>query len=188
MALAKFHRQCSKNIAGNMNLFITEASNVYSVTVIAGEVSDIVMAGAATFKEIQCDQNTFKRLMNGTRAKKSFTMYDHSIEFTVSKASKELNELMDGLDDGQPCGFIAIAMDSNGQGWLVGWSQAEEALRPLYLETNEFDSGDAPTAEGNFSKFKLTGSNDEIDLPMNATINTYISGSIAAGADLGFTP
>lgn len=188
MALAKFHRQCSKNVTGNMNLFITEATNVYSVTVTAGEVSDIVMVGVSTFKEIQCDQNTFKRLMSGSRAKKSFTMYDHSIEFTVSKASTLLNELIDGLDDGQPCGFIAIAMDSNGQGWLIGWSQTEEDKRPLYLESNEFDSGDNPTAEGNFSKFKLLGTNDEIDLPMNATINTYISGSIAGGTDLGFTP
>jgi hypothetical protein len=188
MALAKFHRQCSKNIAGNMNLFLAEAANVYSVTVTAGEVSDIVMLGASEFLEIQCDQNTFKRLTSGARANKSFTFYSHSIEFQVSKASKEAKVLSDALDDGQPCGFIAIAMDSNGQAWLIGWSEAEGDARPLYLETSEFDSGDNPTAGGNNIKFKLTGENDENDLPCNATINTYISGSIAAGSDLGFTP
>lgn len=188
MTLAKFHRQCSKNVVGNLHLFLTEAANVYSVTVTGGEVSDIVMTGITTFKEIQCDQNTFKRLINGKRTNKTFTFYNHSIEFQVSKASTLVNVLSNAFNDAQPCGVIAIAFDNNGLGWLVGWSQAEEANRPLYLEENSFDSGDNITGGGNFHAFKLIGDNDEIDLPMNATINTYIQACIAAGTDIGFTP
>lgn len=188
MALAKFHRQCSKNIAGNMNLFLTDAANVLQVTVTAGEVSDIVMTGAGAFYEIQCDQNTLKRRMEAARTNKSFSLYTHYVDFVCSKASTLLNELSDGLDDAQPCGVIAILMDSNGQAWLVGWSQEEEARRPLYLTQNNFDSGDAPSAGGNAHSYILSGSNREIALPCDSSINDYISGSIAAGADLTFTP
>jgi hypothetical protein len=171
-----------------MNLFLTDAANVLSVTVTAGEVSDIVMGGTGVFYEIQADQNSVKRLCNGSRANKSFTLYNHTIDFKVSKASLEVNTLTENLDDGQPCGFIAIIMDSNGIAWLVGWSVEEERDRPLYLEANDFDSGEAPTGGGNNNLFKLFGINSQKDLPCDDTINQYISDSIAAGTDLGFTP
>lgn len=188
MALAKFHRQCAKNVSGNMNLFLTDAANVLQVTVTGGEVSDIVMTGAGAFYEIQADQNSIRRRQDSTRANKSFTNHTHNIEFNCSKPSTLLNVLNDALDDAQPCGLIAILMDSNGQGWLIGWSQSEGAKRPLYLEANTLDSGAGVTDTGQKHQINLQGANDENDLPMDATINTYISGSIAAGADLTFTP
>ena len=188
MALAKFHKQCGKNVAGNLHLFLTDAANVSSVTVTSGEVSDIVMNLNTYFHEIQCDQNTLKRRIAGVRANESFVNYEHLVEFVCSIASTELNVLNDGLDDASPCGILAIVVDHNGQGWLVGWSQAEEAKRPLYLENNDFDSGDTPSGGGNNHRYVLSGKNDEIDLPTNDTINAYIAACIAAGTDIGFTP
>lgn len=188
MALAKFHKQCSRNVSGNLHLFLTEATNVYSVTVTSGEVSDIAMVGIETFKEIQCDQNTLKRMIGGARANKSFTNYEHVVEFVVTKASKEVNELSDALDDGQPCGFVAIVVDSNWQAWLVGWSEREENIRPLYPSVVDFDSGVRPADNLNSMTYRLTGLNDEVDLPMNSTINAYILACLEAGTDVGFTP
>lgn len=188
MALAKFHRQCSKNVTGNMNLFVADAANVLFVTVTAGEVSDIVMASGTAFQEIQADTNTLKRQIASARANKSFTNYTHGVVFSCSKPSTLLNVLNNALDDAQPCGIIAIVMDSNGQAWLVGWSQADGNKRPLFLEGNNLDTGDVPGSDGNFHDYLLQGINDEIDLPSDATINTYISDSIAAGTDLTFTP
>jgi len=186
MALALFHKQCSKNVPGNMYLFLTEATNVYSVTVSGGEVTDIVMENVTTFKQIQADR--VKRLMNGRRVKSSWTNYAHTIEFVCSKPSKELNELSTALDDDQPCGVIAVVMDNNGQAWLVGWHESDEDERPLYLESETADSGDVIGSSGGNHKYILSGTNDQIDLPLNDTLNQYILDSIEAETDVGFTP
>jgi hypothetical protein len=92
------------------------------------------------------------------------------------------------LANAAACGLIAIVVDNNSRAWLIGWSENDLAKRPLYLEDNELDSGDLPGAESGNSKFTLKGENDQIDIPCNDTINTYIAACIAAGTDVGFTP
>lgn len=179
---------CGKNIGGNAYLFLTEAVNVTQVVVTAGEVSNIYMASGTAFRQIQADIDTIKRKYTGRRTKKSFILYDHLVEFICSKASAALNLLSIALDEASPCGVIALVVDSNSKAWLVGWSETEYARRPLYLDVNDFDSGDLPAAESGNGKYSLSGKNDQVDLPTDATLNSYIMNSIAAGTELSFIP
>ena len=172
-----------------MHLFLTEAANVYNVVVTAGEVSDIVMVAELTFKEIQADQNGLVRQVKelGKEAGKEF--YEHFVNFVCGKASVELNILADSLSEASPCGIIAIVMDSNGQGWLIGWNETNKGTRPLYLNTDNFTSGkDLTEVEGGKKTFDLKTTSAYLDLPTNSNINQYILDSLAAGTDIGFTP
>jgi len=189
MSLVPFYKQQNRNVSGNNYIFLTEAENVSSVVVTGGEVSDIVMVGTTAFKQVQADSYSIRRTQSGGRSNKSFTNYQHRISFRCSKPGSEINILSYALDDAQPGGLIAIVMDGNGNGWLIGWSQEEENKRPLFLEENELDSGERPgDTDSSNHAFLLRGINDEMDLPMNDIINEYILDSIAAGDDLGFVP
>lgn len=188
MPIVNYIKVCEKNVAGNMHLFLTEASNVWSVVVTAGEVTDIVMLYNTTFKEIQADQNGLIRQIKqlGNQGKE---YYEHFVNFVCSIASKKLNILADSLSEASPCGIIALVVDSNGQTWLVGWNETDEGTRPLYLNTDNFTSGkDLTEAEGGKRTFDLKTTSVFLDLPTNSTINDYILDSLAAGTDIGFTP
>lgn len=171
-----------------MHLFLTEASNVFNVVVTAGEVTDIQMVGVATFKEIQADQNGLIRQIKelGNQGKE---YYEHFVNFVCGKATITLNTLADSLSEASPCGIIALVMDSNGQTWLVGWNETDKGTRPLYLNTDNFTSEkDLTEAEGGKRTFDLKTTSVFLDLPTNSNINQYILDSLAAGADIGFTP
>lgn len=188
MPIVNYIKLCERNVSGNMYLFLTEVSNIYSVTVTSGEVSDIVMFGTSTFKEIQADFNTIVRqcLQQGKEDK---IYYDHLINFACSNARTELSDLADQLAEASMCGIIAIVMDSNGKGWLVGWNELDKGERPLFLLSDEFTSGKDMTEEdGGKMKFALNTLSGYNDLPMNDTINTYILACVLAGIDVGFTP
>lgn len=188
MSILNYIKICEKNVPGNMHLFLTEAANVLNVIVTSGEVSDIVMTGTTTFKEIQADQNGLIRLIKelGSQGKE---YYEHFVNFVCGKASKELNILADSLSEASPCGIIAIVMDSNSQAWLIGWNETDKGTRPLYLNSDNFTSGkDLTEAEGGKRTFDLKTTSAYLDLPTNSTINQYILDSLAAGTDIGFTP
>ncbi len=188
MPIVNYIKVCEKNVAGNMHLFLTEAANVFNVVVTSGEVSDIVMAGATTFKEIQADQNGLIRQIKelGIQGKE---YYEHFVNFVCGKAGLTLNDLANQLSEASPCGMIALVMDSNSQTWLVGWNELNKGTRPLYLNTDNFTSGkDLTEAEGGKRTFDLKTTSAYLDLPTNSTINQYILDSLAAGTDIGFTP
>ena len=191
MSILNYIKVCEKNVAGNMYLFLTEAANVFNVVVTAGEVTDIVMTGVATFKEIQADQNGLIRQVKqlGSQGKE---YYEHFVNFVCGKASKELNTLADSLSEASPCGIVAIVMDSNGQAWLVGWNETDEGDRPLFLNTDNFTSGkDLTEVEGGKRTFDLKTISSFLDLPLDSTLNDYIKSEIMLGLGnaitLGFT-
>lgn len=189
MGIINFIRTCAKNIGGNMYVFLTEVANIYSITVTAGEVSDIKMVDTNTFKQIQADANGIVRLCLEGSTEQSKVFYNHTVAMTISKARTELNDLANQLAEASACGIVAIVMDSNGQSWLVGYGETDKGERPLFLQADNFTSGkDLTEPEGGKRTFQLFTTSGFIDLPMNATINDYILDSIAAGADIGFIP
>ena len=188
MSIVNYIKVCERNVGGNMYLFLTEVANVYSVTITSGEVSDIVMVGVTTFKQIQADQDAIVRL-EPQLGKKEKIFYDHLVNFTCSNARTELTDLANQLAEASVCGIIAIVMDSNGLAWLVGWNDDDEDRRPLFLAGDDFTTGkDITEEESGKAKFSLNTKSSYKDLPMNSTINTYILACIAAGSDIGFTP
>ena len=188
MPIVNYIKACEGNLSGNMYLFLTEVANISSIVVTSGEVSDIVMTGSETFKQIQADHNTIIRqcLHEGKEDKMH---YNHLVRFTCSNARTLLADLANQLAEASACGIVAIMMDYNGKGWLIGYNENDKGDRPLYLLSDEFTSGaDQIEEDGGKQTFTLSTINQYNDLPMNSTINDYILDSIAAGTDVGFTP
>ncbi|MCK4819381.1 hypothetical protein KA005_26650, partial [bacterium] len=79
MALKAYSQSCTRNIPGNSYLFVTEAANVADVTIVDGEVTDIIMVGERSFKQIQADENSIRR--RRTKASRKSHSYDHEIDF-----------------------------------------------------------------------------------------------------------
>lgn len=173
-------KTCGRNITGNLHLFLADVGNIVSITVTAGEVSDIVMTAGTYFYEIQADQDTIIRATETVNEKAG--IYEHRIEFKVTGANQSINEMIDNVNASSPCGIAALVMDSNGGAWLVGYNDNSEGDRPVKLSSQTFDS------EEQMNDFILTGTNMDLDLPTNSTINAYIKACLAAGTDIGFTP
>ena len=65
MAITKYPRACSRNSAGNSKVFLTEISNITSVTYTAGEVSAITMNASTKFHEIGADIDSIQFTQEG---------------------------------------------------------------------------------------------------------------------------
>ena len=180
MALSTFNRTCSKNVTGNLHLFLADANNVESVTVTAGEISDIVMTTDTYFHEIQADIDTLIRSQEAENEEAG--IYNHRVEFKIAKANASVNEAINNILNSSFCGIMAIVMDSNQRAWIVGYSENDENDRPLHLESHNFDT------EEQMNEIVLSSKDQALDLSCDSTINDYIINSIAAGTDLGFTP
>lgn len=192
MAIAKFYRCHSRNVAGNQYLFLANAENIDTITVTSGEVSSVSMVGANKFMQVKADPYSINRKQTGQRSNKSHTYYQHDLDFKCSYADVTLNDLIDDIDDAQPCGLVAIVMDGNGKCWLVGYNEDDEGKRPIYLEQNEFVSGEKPDDNGGNHAFTLSGANSGKDLPLSSDLTSYIQEQIdddmgvGSGAELGF--
>ena len=186
MALKAYSQSCTRNVPGNSYLFVTETANVNDVTIVDGEVTDIQMSGSTTFKQIQADKNSVRRRKRRIGRSQA---YDHIIGFRCSKPSLELVELSDELADGSPCRMIAIVYDSNGQSWLVGWSEYDKGERGLLLSVDDLDTGENITENNRqLNSYELKTRNAYLELPTNQNINDYIKDSVIAGEDIGFVP
>lgn len=186
MTLKAYSQSCTRNMPGNSYLFVTEKANVYDIIVTDGEVTDITMRGTTTFKQIQADVNSLRRRKRRIGRSQA---YDHIISFRCSKPSLLLIELSHELADGSPCRMIAIMYDSNGQSWLVGWSEYDKGERGLLLNSDDLDTGENITENNRqLNSYELKTRNAFLELPTNDTINDYIKDSIIAGGDIGFTP
>ena len=186
MALKSYSQSCTRNVPGNSYLFVTESANISDVTIVDGEVTDIVMPVSTPFYQIQADENSIRR-----RRRKigNAHAYDHEIDFRCSKPSLLLVELSKELADGSPCRMVAIVYDSNKQSWLIGWSEGDKGVRGFLLNNDDLDTGENITARNRqLDTYKLKTRTAHLELPMNDTINDYIRDSITAGADIGFTP
>jgi hypothetical protein len=140
MALASYNPDCERNISGNMRLFVTEADNVTSVTVVDGEITAYTLATGTEFHEIQGIIDTLLRTEEG-EGNDSHIHHIHRIEIDIAHPSKELNDLRNQLADASPCGIIAIVSDNNENVWMVGYSEDYGFTRPLFLREDNLNSG-----------------------------------------------
>ena len=181
MAIAVYTKACTKNTGGNSRVFYTEAANVSSVTVTAGEVAAaITMASGKTFHEVQAEIDTVIRteVAAGRRTNISYT---HRIEMKFGKPQTALNILSDALTDASACGLIAIVQDGNGNCWLVGYNETDTTNRGLYVVQDDTNSGAAPSdEEGNVVTIALETSSGFKDIPFDTSIKATIIGDSAA--------
>ncbi len=182
MALSVYTKECSKNIAGNSALLVTEASNISEVTSSGGEVTGITMVGSATFKELQADQDSIFRSEEAT-GNASNIAYTHAVGAGFAKGTVNLNTLRDSLAAASPCGIVAIVLDSNGTAWLVGWNETDDLKRALHLQQDNYASGNSPVDEdAQKADIVLQCVSGYESLPLNATLTTSVTTALASGS------
>lgn len=180
MAIVAYTKACSKNVGGNSAVYITEASNLGSVTVTSGEISAALTMAAGTFHEVQADLDSVIHTQEGEGTQSNIA-YTHRVEMRFAKPSVDLNTLRDSLADGSPCGIVAIVTDANGVSWLVGYNETDGTNRALYLATDSLNSGAEPAEDDSQAvTVALECQSGYLSLPFDATIGATISGGSAA--------
>jgi len=179
MAIASYSKACSKNVGGNSAVYLTEASNIASVTVTSGEISALTMDTGKTFQEVQADLDTVVHTQEGAGSQNNIA-YTHRVEMRFGKPSTELNTLRDSLADASPCGILAIVSDGNGESWLVGYNATDGANRALYLATDSLNSGAEPAEEDSQAiTVALECQSGYLSLPFDDTLKATITGGTA---------
>jgi hypothetical protein len=179
MAIAVYTKACVKNTGGNARVFFTEAANVSSVTVTAGEVAAVTMATGKTFHEVQAEIDTVIRTEAATGRRTNIS-YLHRVEMKFGKPQTALNTLSDSLTAASACGIIAIVQDGNGACWLVGYNATDTTNRALYVVQDDTNSGATPSdEEGNTVTIALETTSGFKDLPFDATLTAAIIGDTA---------
>lgn len=181
MAIAVYTKACSKNVGGNSAVYVTEASNVNSVTVTTGEITAaITMASGKTFHEVQADLDSVVHTQEGEGSQQNIA-YTHRVEMKFAKPSATTNALRDSLADASACGIIAIVTDGNGTSWLVGYNETDGTNRALYLATDSLNSGAEPAEEDSQAvTIALECQSGYLSLPFDSTIGATITGGSAA--------
>jgi hypothetical protein len=180
MSISNYARSIVRNHPGNRHLFLTEVSNILDVTITSGEASAISMINGTSFKEIQADSDSIKRMEVGSGNASNFYII-HQVEFKCRKPRLALNTLIDSLADASACGIAAIVIDSNGLGWLIGWNETDEGTRALYLDEAEGDSARLPLDDGNRTAIKLGCSSGYKDIPLDSTLIAYVENIVNNG-------
>lgn len=147
MAIANYSKTCAANRPGNSTLWITEKSNISSVTFSGGEVTAMTMTTSGTFKTVAIDQDTLERVEEGKGSKTGNISYKHQIKFKLSKLATAMNTFRNALAEASICGMVGLIKDGNGTWWVVGYNESDLGERPLRLMTNNSKSGVTPQDE-----------------------------------------
>ena len=167
MAIATYARTCSKNIPGNGQIWLAEASNITSITITSGEVAAFTMEGVTKFLECQPTIDTLVRSEEGTGTGSNIS-YVHKIDMTFSKLASGLVTFRDSLADASPCGIVAVTLDSNGTYWLTGWNATDLGNRGLELRADNSTSGTTPQdEEGGVATISLETISGYLDIPLS---------------------
>lgn len=168
MAIATYARACSKNVAGNSQIWISEAPNISSITITSGEAAAFTMASTNKFMEIQPEIDSLIRSEEGAGTGSNIS-YTHKIDLKFAKLATGVNTLVDSLADSSPCGMVAVTKDGNGTYWLTGWNENDLGNRGLELRTDSTNSGGAPAdEEGGISSVSLECVSGYKDIPLSA--------------------
>jgi hypothetical protein len=173
-ALANYTKTCTRNIAGNSTLYVNEAANISTVTVVAGEVT--ALTTSSDFLTVDVDIDTLVRSQEGTGKKGNMT-YLHKIEAVFSYLSATLNTFRDALVTASSCGIIVLTKDSNGVWWLTGWNEIDEGSRGLELITDNDTSGKESSEDGaGEAMISLQRPSGYLDLPVKSTSTVAVTG------------
>ena len=191
MAIAQYLQTCGKNVPGiRRELYLTEASNVSSVTEAAGVITAVTITGGATgnFKKVQADLDSVQFTSAGTF--KTSGGSEQSLNCRFSSPSVGLTTLVESLRDAVACGAVAIYVDNNAQAWLYGASGAskEGVLRPINEVETNLDTGTLITDEDTQAYTVMLKRLSAYEpIPFNGTVNGYIIGGSASAAFINWS-
>lgn len=180
MAIANYSKTCSKNVAGALTVWLTEATNITAGTVVNDEITVLTLGTAKTFKTIDVDQDSITAMSEGTGTGSNIS-YVNSIEIKLSKLSAAQRTLINSLMDASPCGIVALVKDGNGLYQCYGWNETDLTTRGLKLVSDSFTTGTAPDdAEGNKSTIRLECKTGYRVLTVKSTSTVAVGGITAA--------
>jgi len=133
-------KDCAPNSGGIQRIAL---ANVDQITTISADVNDVIdtitMGTSNVFYEFQAEQDTVEWRENGEQVNGSLK-YTEEIEMffrkqnaTTVAAMKELGENL--------CGMVAAILTTNGETFIVGWSENLGLERPLKLASDASTSG-----------------------------------------------
>jgi len=168
MAIAAYARTCAKNVSGNSQIWISEAPNITSITITAGEAAAFTMVATNKFFECEPEIDSLIRSEEGTGTGSNIS-YVHKIEMKFAKLATGLNTFRNSLADGSPCGMVAVTVDGNGTYWLTGWNETDLGNRGLELRADGSSTGAAPSdEEGGMASVVLECTSGYLDIPLSA--------------------
>lgn len=157
--ITAFSLPCENNTGGGVNLWITDKSNITSMTEVGGEWSDITMEATKVFFKYEFEQDTLGYTDNLSRENSS-SLINHEIEFYLTKMTTLQRNAIQSLIDSSTCGVVAIVEDANLNKWVVGYSANFGSARPLKIASTEGGTGKAFT-DANGTTVKLASSDNE---------------------------
>lgn len=179
MSIAVYTRACAKNVSGNSAVYTTEAANLSTITITAGEISAMTMGTGLTFHQLQANIDGVGRTEEGAGSRNNIS-YTHQVQMFFNKPSTELNTLRDSLTAASSCGILAIVQDANGESWLAGYNATDGTERALYVQQDNLNSGlEAGEEDAQAVDIILESISGYIDLPFDDTLKATISGGTA---------
>ena len=132
-------KDCNPNSGGVQRIALANAADVATISATAGVVDTITMGTSKVFYEYQAEQDTAEWRENGEQVNGSLK-YTEEIEMffrkqnaTTVAAMKEIGENL--------CGMVAAVLTTNGETFIVGWSENLGLERPLKLASDASTSG-----------------------------------------------
>jgi len=118
---AGISRNCDNNVGGITNIWITDFSNIVSVTESAGSISAITMASGTIFYEYEFIKHTSTFSEKQTISIENGTAFaEQTVTLKLSKRQKSTrNNLLLLLHKE----LAIVVLDSNGLYWFIGETQ-----------------------------------------------------------------
>ena len=132
---------CSANSGGIRRVAFISKEDVAegAISVTAGEINTITLATGKEFFEYDAEQDTIEWRENGEMVNGSLK-YTEELELYIRGNNKTNRDAIVALVE-DLCGVLAIAEDSNGTIFLLGWSEALDLDRPLKMASDASGSG-----------------------------------------------
>lgn len=139
-ALLGYARVCGPKSGGINLLYAITMAELTSFTAGTSDWSAVTTVSSAPFKKYEfkqdeCELKVMTKIENGS------AMTEVLLEFHIEKMSKESSLSIDDLASNADCGICYIAVDNNGNNWVVGYSSAHLKERPARFLSSEGTTG-----------------------------------------------
>jgi hypothetical protein len=183
MSIAAYARVCAKNISGNQKIWLADTLAFTTITITSNAISTLTAASA--FHRVQPDIDALERLEKteiqsyGASSKTTHTI---NMQFSnlAGATAGTLKTFRESLETASPCGMMAIVLDGNKQGWLIGYNPTDLFTRPLRVKSEDAKSGKAPGEAAGNVMIVLECMASERALPFDATNSGTISTEAAS--------
>jgi len=140
MALtAGLAKDCNPNSGGIQRVALANVADIQSISQTGGTINTISMNGTAVFFEFEAEQDSVEwrengELVNGSlKYTEEIEMFFRKQNATTAAALREIGENL--------CGMVAAVKTTNGETFIVGWSENLGLERPLKLASDASTSG-----------------------------------------------